>query len=182
MYKLNVIHRDIKPGNVMFHNGIAKLGDFGFCQMLKPDHKTLGGYGSPIYMAPEILKKKYYDHRVDIYSLGNTLYEILFGKCYESKDMAELVQKVEKGIIDFSNQPRRNHVSYEMEVLIRRMLKNDPKERITWEEIFNFDYTFASKKIEPIEKWQYGRAWVHEKIPIQPGERILTVPLAIPIQ
>merc|ERR1719359_1757991 len=77
-------------------------------------------------MAPEILKKKYYDHKVDIYSLGNTLYEILFGKCcYESKDMAELVKKVEIGHIDFSN---------------------DPRERITWEEIFNYDLSFATKR------------------------------------
>jgi serine/threonine-protein kinase ULK/ATG1 len=51
------MHRDIKPSNILIHNGVLKLADFGFCKPLK-DARDLSQtmLGSPIYMAPEILK------------------------------------------------------------------------------------------------------------------------------
>ena len=52
-----ILHRDIKPTNILFHNGKLKIADFGFCKELLKDTdlaKTM--VGSPIYMAPEILK------------------------------------------------------------------------------------------------------------------------------
>ena len=53
----NIMHRDLKPGNIFFHNGQIKIGDFGFCKSLE-NSKDLAQtmLGSPIYMAPEILK------------------------------------------------------------------------------------------------------------------------------
>jgi serine/threonine-protein kinase ULK/ATG1 len=53
----NIMHRDIKPSNILLHNGVIKLADFGFCKPLK-DARDLSQtmLGSPIYMAPEILK------------------------------------------------------------------------------------------------------------------------------
>ena len=53
----NIMHRDLKPGNIFFHNGQIKIGDFGFCKSLESS-KDLAQtmLGSPIYMAPEILK------------------------------------------------------------------------------------------------------------------------------
>lgn len=51
------MHRDIKPDNILFHDGIVKLGDFGFCKNLESDNAmTSTMLGSPIYMAPEVLK------------------------------------------------------------------------------------------------------------------------------
>lgn len=51
------MHRDLKPDNIFLHNGKAKLGDFGFCKTLKAEENmTKTMLGSPIYMAPEILK------------------------------------------------------------------------------------------------------------------------------
>jgi serine/threonine-protein kinase ULK/ATG1 len=51
--KNNIMHRDIKPGNILLHNGIIKIADFGFCKPLGSSrdlaHTMLG---SPIYMAP----------------------------------------------------------------------------------------------------------------------------------
>ena len=55
--KYNIMHRDMKPDNIFFHNGIIKLGDFGFCKNLSSAEdmaKTM--LGSAIYVAPEVLK------------------------------------------------------------------------------------------------------------------------------
>jgi serine/threonine-protein kinase ULK/ATG1 len=50
--KCNVMHRDLKPDNIFFHNGVVKVGDFGFCKSLEKAEMTKTMLGSPIYMAP----------------------------------------------------------------------------------------------------------------------------------
>jgi serine/threonine protein kinase len=49
----NILHRDLKPTNILFHNGVLKVADFGFCkELLKETDMTQTMVGSPIYMAP----------------------------------------------------------------------------------------------------------------------------------
>ncbi len=55
--RLNIMHRDLKPENIFFTDNKVKLGDFGFCKGLKPEENmTKTMLGSPIYMAPEVLR------------------------------------------------------------------------------------------------------------------------------
>jgi serine/threonine protein kinase len=55
--RYNIMHRDIKPGNILLHNGVIKIADFGFCKPLNSARDLAQTMlGSPIYMAPEILK------------------------------------------------------------------------------------------------------------------------------
>jgi serine/threonine protein kinase len=55
--KHNILHRDLKPSNILFDNGVLKVADFGFCKSLHSHHDmTATMVGSPIYMAPEVLK------------------------------------------------------------------------------------------------------------------------------
>jgi serine/threonine protein kinase len=78
-----VIHRDIKPGNVLItEDGRAVLADFGLAWLLEGAHLTLTGgvIGTPEYMSPEQAGGEPLDHRSDVYSLGVMLYEMLVGE------------------------------------------------------------------------------------------------------
>lgn len=82
LIKHNILHRDLKPTNILLHNGVIKLADFGFCKSLKNEtDMTATMLGSPIYMAPEVLKGEDYSFKADIWSLGVVLYEMFFGFC-----------------------------------------------------------------------------------------------------
>jgi serine/threonine protein kinase len=82
----DVIHRDVKPSNVLIDDmGITKLTDFGIAKILETEHmisltETGIGLGTPEYMAPEQCLGQKVDHRVDIYSLGVVLYELVTGR------------------------------------------------------------------------------------------------------
>lgn len=78
----DVIHRDIKPSNILVRaEGQAKIADFGIARTVSDTRITQAGYlvGTVAYMSPEQLKGSAVDHRVDIYSLGVTLFEALTG-------------------------------------------------------------------------------------------------------
>lgn len=78
--KYNIIHRDIKPGNIFVTDtGDFKLGDFGIARQLKQTATGLSKKGTYDYMAPEMYKENPYGSSVDIYSLGIVMYKLLNG-------------------------------------------------------------------------------------------------------
>src|SRR5262249_27402590 len=80
-----IIHRDVKPANILVEGslsrGLAKLCDFGIALQIRISTlgAAMGMAGTPLYMAPEQLRRQRTDHRVDIYSLAVTLYQALSG-------------------------------------------------------------------------------------------------------
>ncbi len=84
-----IIHRDVKPGNVLMDGDWALLGDFGLAKMAEPMTTLTGpgvGLGTPAYMSPEQGQALPLTHRSDIYSLGIILFEMLTGQIPHNAD------------------------------------------------------------------------------------------------
>ncbi|XP_019199906.1 PREDICTED: serine/threonine-protein kinase ATG1t isoform X2 [Ipomoea nil] len=78
-----IIHRDLKPENILLsfcENGpVLKIADFGLSRTLNPDEYAETVCGTPFYMAPEVLQFQRYNEKVDMWSVGAILFELLNG-------------------------------------------------------------------------------------------------------
>ncbi|MBI3407530.1 MAG: serine/threonine protein kinase [Planctomycetes bacterium] len=102
-HELNMVHRDIKPDNILLtKKGVVKVADLGLAKATDDDMsltKTGTGAGTPIYMAPEQARDaKHVDGKVDIYALGCMLYVFLTGQPpFKGETLVELIEAKEKG-------------------------------------------------------------------------------------
>mmetsp|Transcript_32443 Transcript_32443/g.31843 ORF Transcript_32443/g.31843 Transcript_32443/m.31843 type:complete len:199 (+) Transcript_32443:438-1034(+) len=155
--KLKIVHRDLKLSNFLLsddsENPIIKICDFGLATQKKSQEQNLMFdtiCGTPIYMAPEILKGQKYDARADLWSLGTILYELLVGSPpFKGKSLAELVEKVNKGSYLI---PTSVKLSEECINLISGLLKSNPDERFTWDCFFNHPFITEPDSDEEIKE------------------------------
>ena len=68
------MHRDIKPENILIKGGVAKIGDFGFAML---GDSAVGVFGTPGYIAPEVLMKQKYDKACNMWSIGAVTHKLL---------------------------------------------------------------------------------------------------------
>src|SRR5207302_4682018 len=97
---LGVVHRDMKPANILTR-GMAsgeldiKVADFGAAQLARSDVTQVSGVGSPAYMSPEQVRGEEIDFRTDMFSLGGVLYHLLTGRRpFEGSGTYELVNGI----------------------------------------------------------------------------------------
>ena len=114
-----------------------KLADFGFARSLPSTSLAETLCGSPLYMAPEILRYEKYDAKADLWSVGTVLYEMMVGKPpFRASNHVELLRKIERGE-DRIKFPDEVCLSDSMKKLIRGLLRRNPVERMNFPDFFN---------------------------------------------
>lgn len=137
-----VIHRDVKPSNILLsEQGVAKLADFGVAKVMEDNEMngltaTGAAIGTPEYMAPEQALGKSIDQRVDIYSLGVILYELITGlRPFQAETPMQVVLKQSTELPSIPREIIKN-LPIEVEKLILKALAKNPNERYANMQIF----------------------------------------------
>ncbi|RIA05414.1 hypothetical protein BRARA_K00298 [Brassica rapa] len=137
-HSLGVMHRDLKPENFLLVNKdddfSLKAIDFGLSDFFKPGQIFTDVVGSPYYVAPEVLLKRY-GPEADVWTAGVILYILLSGvPPFWAETQQGIFDDVLKGYIDFDSDPWPV-ISNSAKDLIRRMLSSKPAERLTAHEV-----------------------------------------------
>ncbi len=131
-HELGIVHRDIKPGNMMLtENGILKVLDFGIARLLGTNRMTRVGnvIGTLEYMSPEQVKGLETDARSDVYGLGIMLYEILTGRLpFESENDFELM-KMQTEMMPCPARALNPDIPVEIEAAIMKSVAKNPSDR-----------------------------------------------------
>jgi len=128
----NILHLDVKAANILAtESGAVKLADFGVSEQLEKLNKTSIDYvGSPLFMAPEVIKRTGYTDRADIWSLGITCIEMIDGRppYTDIKSMADLQKILDRPPATLS---KPQNYSSEFNDFIAQCLVKDPAQRKT---------------------------------------------------
>ncbi|BFZ62711.1 Serine/threonine-protein kinase [Saitoella coloradoensis] len=153
----NLIHRDVKPQNLLLQpppnpnapafcsSGedlpVLKIADFGFARSLPGGGLAETLCGSPLYMAPEILRYEKYDAKADLWSVGAVLFEALTGRPpFRAQNHVELLRRIERAGSSGVRWPEEalSNVSGEMREFVGGLLKKEPGERMDFGEFFGW--------------------------------------------
>jgi serine/threonine-protein kinase len=129
-HRHGVVHRDIKPRNILVGPGVTKVTDFGTARILGTSHTMTGTMlGTPAYMSPEMVRGQAADPRSDLFSLGVVLYEAITGvNPFNAADLAAVLYR----IVNIDVPSVRQHSAElppGLDRVLRRALAKEPESR-----------------------------------------------------
>ncbi|KAM1685744.1 hypothetical protein EV2_038095 [Malus domestica] len=135
---MGVLHRDLKPENFLLSSkdekAMLKATDFGLSVFIEEGKVYRDIVGSAYYVAPEVLRRSY-GKEIDIWSAGVILYILLSGvPPFWAETERGIFDAILEGVIDFDSQPWPS-ISDSAKDLVRKMLTQDPRKRITSAEV-----------------------------------------------
>ena len=129
-HRHGVVHRDIKPRNILVGPGVTKVTDFGTARILGASHTQTGTMlGTPAYMSPEVVRGQAADPRSDLFSLAVVFYETLTGvNPFNAADLAAVLYRIVN--TDAPSVRRHNaELPLALDRVLRRALAKDPEAR-----------------------------------------------------
>lgn len=151
----NIVHRDLKPENIMLESEKSyediKIIDFGTAQVYDPSKHLKEQIGTPYYIAPEVLNKKY-GKECDLWSSGVIVFILLSGiPPFNGVTDNEIMAQIKKGKFDF-NAKVWNSVSAEAKDFISQLLTLDASKRPTAEQAMQHPWLVKQSKVEVNEE------------------------------
>ncbi|XP_054827636.1 serine/threonine-protein kinase 36 [Eublepharis macularius] len=133
LHSHRILHRDMKPQNILLgKGGVIKLCDFGFARAMSIQTMVLTSIkGTPLYMSPELVEEKPYDHTADLWSVGCILYELYVGTPpFYTNSIFQLVSLIVKDPIKWPKTMSSHFKSF-----LQGLLMKDPRQRLSWPEL-----------------------------------------------
>ncbi|KAI7832009.1 fused serine/threonine kinase-like protein [Kickxella alabastrina] len=145
LHKLGVVHHDVKlPNALIGFDGRIKLCDMGLATQLTRDGKPLYIQtlkGTPLYMAPEMLRRARYTYKADLWSLGVVLYELYVGRTpFRTTSLADLKHNImEEDIV----WPK--HIPVQLKMFLNELLQRDPADRPRWRKLKRHPFLLSTE-------------------------------------
>uniref|UniRef100_A0A1D1XU07 non-specific serine/threonine protein kinase n=1 Tax=Anthurium amnicola TaxID=1678845 RepID=A0A1D1XU07_9ARAE len=169
LHSNRIIHRDMKPQNILIGPGsVVKLCDFGFARAMSANTVVLRSIkGTPLYMAPELVREQPYNHTVDLWSLGVILYELFVGQPpFYTNSVYALVRHIIKDPVKYPEDMSANFQSF-----LKGLLNKVPQNRLTWPALLEHPFVKEAPNEMKVSKMDPPTAVARGCEAIQKGER-----------
>jgi serine/threonine protein kinase len=148
LHSHRILHRDMKPQNILLcKDNKVKLCDFGFARAMSVETMVLTSIkGTPLYMSPELVEDRPYDHNSDLWALGCILYEINYGTPpFYTNNLYQLVEMIVKSQVKWPKS-----MSPVFKNFLQGLLVKDASKRLSWPQLAEHEWIKNDVKISDL--------------------------------